>query len=179
MKYILDTNTFWDVLKNWNSVNVSDILSKLKDKEVITFALSEISAMEIHSVLGKCIRGIPKGEHKCERTIKTEQGISVCTNTWITSNYQKRLNERETKDLIRLINDILKQRDKSFNVSIIPLTDEIIEKGGNLLQKYAYRYDFHSLDALIGATAIKTSKTLLTYDKKLKNVLIEEGLSVE
>jgi len=176
---MLDTNTFWDVLKNWNGVNISDILSKLKDKEVFTFALSEISTMEIHSVLGKCIRGIPKGEHKCERTIKTELGISVCTNTWKTTNYQKRLNERETKDLIRLINDILKQRHASFNVKIIPLNEEIIERGSSLLQKYAYRFDFHSLDALIGATAIKTSKTLLTYDKKLKNVLIEEGISVE
>jgi len=178
MKYILDTNTFWDVLKKWNSSNTSVLLPKLEENGVLEFGLSEISAMEIHSVLGNCIRRKPQRQ-KCDRQIETENGIIQCPHTWTTKRFNLFINKSEAQSLIRLINDILKQRHTSFNVKIIPLNEEIIEHGSNLLQKYAYRFDFHSLDALIGATAIKSSATLITFDKALKNVLTEEGVIVE
>ncbi len=71
--------------------------------------------------------------------------------------------------MIRLIKDIIYQRNNKFNVSVIPLNSGIISISQNLLQEYAYKYDFHSLDATIAASAVEKNKTddivVITYDK--------------
>jgi predicted nucleic acid-binding protein len=178
MKYILDTNAFWDILRKWNSSESSLFLTKLRENELITFGLSEISTMEIYSVIGNCARQMPQNQ-KCTRKVTTDEGIKDCPFTWTTKTLQKRLNDREVQAIIRMIDDILKKRHSTFDVKVIPLNSEIIEFGSNLLHKYAYKFDFHSLDAIISATAIKSSSTLITFDKALKNVLKEEGINVE
>ena len=67
---------------------------------------------------------------------------------------------------------------------IIFLGSSIIQTSQNLIQEYAYKFNFHSLDATIAATAIKKKKqtnniVVITYDKKLKNVLKQEQIEIE
>ena len=138
--------------------------------------------MEIHSVLGKYIRGKQSAEQKCNRQIKINTQQEECTNTWFTPK-QNKLPKREARRFKQLINDIINKRNEKFNVSIIPLTENTIKIGQNLLQKYAYTQDFRSLDATIAASAKeKTNKnqdiTVFTYDKKLKYVLEQEEIKV-
>lgn len=182
MIYILDTNAFWSVISDWNSNVSSPLISKLSQNEKISFYLPEISIMEIHSVLGKYIRGKKSEEIKCNRVIKTSTTQSNCLNIWVTPAKNK-LSKREANNLIRLIKDILFQRNNKFDVSIIPLNSNIISISQNLLQEYAYKFDFHSLDATIAATAVEKNKTddiaVITYDKKLKNILKQEHIKIE
>jgi len=181
MKYLLDTNAFWNILENWN-LTASNLLTELCNDGKISFYLSEISAMEIHSVLGKYIRGKAMQEIKCERIVRNPDSTQLCNNTWISAE-QKPLNRRKALDYIRLIDDILNNRNQNFNIEIIPLDSKTLQTGSMLLRKYAYRQDFQSLDAAIAATALETSKhtelTVITYDKKLKNVLKSEDINLK
>lgn len=106
MKYLLDTNVFWHVLENWNSGTGSELLTELQNNGKIVFYLSEISSMEIHSVLGKYIRGRKKQEMKCERVVKNSTMLIECDHIWITPE-QKPISRREAQAYIKLIDDIL------------------------------------------------------------------------
>lgn len=178
MKYILDTNVFWDVLRKWNNSKDAEIPTKLKNDGIISFALSEISAMEIYSVLGNCFRQKPQRQ-RCDRKVENEQGLVECPHVWRRVSIQKRMNNEELKELRRLIDDILKKRNKNFNMTIIPLNDEIMRRSIILLKNHSLEHDLHSLDAIIGATSVKSGCTLVTFDKTLIKVLKKEGVSVE
>ena len=183
MTYILDTNAFWKIINDWNSNISTSLISKLIQNNKITFSLPEISIMEIHSVLGKYIRGKKSEEIKCNRLIKNSITKTECQNIWITPKKRK-LSKREAGSLIRLIKDILFQRNNKFDVSIIPLDSNIILTSQNLLQEYAYKFDFHSLDATVAASVVEKVKNtddvvVITYDKKLKNILKQEQIEIE
>ncbi len=179
MKYLLDTNVFWHVLENWNSGKGSELLTELQNNGKIVFYLSEISSMEIHSVLGKYIRGRKKQEMKCERIVKNSSGQIECNHIWITPE-QKPLGRREAQAYIKLIDDILTNNNDAFSIEIIELDSNTLMTSRKLLEKYSYKQDLRSLDATIAATAIEKNKvedcTLITFDKKLKNVLVSEGI---
>jgi predicted nucleic acid-binding protein len=172
MKYILDTNAFWEVLRNGVPTTLTDI--EIDGK--ITFGLSQISAMEIYSVLGKYTRGIQAQTQKCTRNIETPDGTMICPQSWAAVGV-KGLNKREFAALKLLIQDVVQDRDPKYKISIVGLNTEAIELAGGLLQKYAFRFDFRSLDALIAATSVKSDLVLITRDTKLLNVLKEEGIS--
>ncbi len=178
MKYLLDTNVFWDVIADWNSGTTSDLITDLRMDGKIDFCLSEISAMEIHSVLGKMLRGKPKEDVRCTRMIKDSGSYVRCHHIWI-SNELRPLGRREAQAYKFLIEDILNNRNVNFNIEIIPLDSDTLNVGSFLLRKYAYKYDFHSLDATIAASAKMTDVTLRTKDSKLKNVLKLEGIKYQ
>jgi len=179
MKYLLDTNAFWKVLESWNSKNGSDLDTYIKKSLKYSFYLSEISAMEIHSVLGKYIRGKLRQEIKCTRLIKNVVTDSVCNNIWISPR-QRALNRREAKVYIQLINDILNNRHDDFEIEILNIDSNIVSTGRQLLEKHAHKQDLHSLDATIAAAAVEKSKTIdltvITFDRKLRNILSIEGI---
>ena len=179
MKFLLDTNVFWKVLENWNNSTVSDLDNYIKKNGQFNFCLSEISNMEIHSVLGKNIRGKVEQQVKCERKILKGGNWEQCGYTWI-SPQQNGFNKRTSKAYIRLIDDILNNRNTDFEIEILPIGTSTISLGGFLLQKYAYKQDLRSLDATIAASAIEKGNledlTVITFDKKLKNILALEGL---
>ncbi len=167
-QYLLDTNAFWEALLAWNKGVISPHLPMdLLDNQVYNFSISEITAMEIYSVLGKYLRGKQKQTNLCGRTIIDG---TVCSNKWEQAA-QKKLSRHEGQAILHLIRAILLQRQTSFNVSIISVDNTIIASAATLLELYADKYDFHSLDSIVAATAKVGNFTSVTFDTKLKNVL--------
>ncbi|MEI6409804.1 MAG: hypothetical protein WCR52_10505 [Bacteroidota bacterium] len=176
MKFLADTNVFWDILQEWSGKTPNgNLLTLLRENGVISFCLPEICALEIYSVLGKNARGKNNEENRCTRSIKTITGEVSCLHTWVSTGTRK-LPNREVLALQRTIKEILNNQVPDFSITIIPLDRDIIEKGTNLLHLYSAKYDFHSLDAIVAASAADTM-TIITYDRKLKNVLKEASIS--
>jgi predicted nucleic acid-binding protein len=79
--YLLDTNTFWEVLIAWNKGENSELLpTDLQKNGKYEFIIPAISIAEIYSVLGKKARAQKPQTLTCERKLADN---SICTNTWI------------------------------------------------------------------------------------------------
>lgn len=180
--YMIDTNSYYLFFQK----NKFDEQARLKEKlcfdEKITFFISEITSLEIHSVLGKYCRGIPSQTQICRKIIVSADSLEAsCINPW-TIRGRNKLRPRVFRNMQKLVSDI-ESKNGSIQADILPLEQESIEKGTQLLIKYAHRYSFSSHDALIAGSFIyvremcKTSDwTLVTSDKGLKAMLKEEKI---
>lgn len=167
-QYLLDTNTFWEALISWNNgVLSANLPNDLIQNQVYTFSISEITAMEIYSVLGKHLRGKQKQVILCNRTVIDG---TICSNQWEKSA-EKKLSPHEGQAILHIIRAILLQKQVGFLVNIIPIDRTIISSAATLLELYANKYDFRSLDSIVAATSQAGGFATVTYDTKLKNVL--------
>jgi hypothetical protein len=178
--YILDTNAYGLFFQHPKNAAYFRLINKLKVGAEISFYISEITSMEIHSVLGKWRRGRPFQRQPCGREIILESRTEICSNTWTTIEIKK-LKFKVYRALRKMISDIERQRG-DIQATILSLDDVSTKKAQQLLQKNADRYAFVSHDALIAATlsiardVSGLDLTLVTSDKGLKAVLKEESL---
>ncbi len=178
MKYMLDTNTFWRVIELYFQGNTSEILS-LQNNEKYEFFIPQIVGMEIYSVLGKKMRGKLKDTNVCSRLIDDSE---ICNKSWHSKAIPK-LSRADSLFFRATIKSILDNQHNDFNISIIPIDNEILATGMELLERYAPKQDLHSLDATIAACAIEKMKvlgnlTVFTADKALSNILKIENVPV-
>lgn len=167
-QYLLDTNAFWEVIISWkNGILSANLPNDLIQNQAYTFSISEITAMEIYSVLGKYLRGKQKQVILCNRTILDG---TTCSNQWVQAA-EKKTSRHEGQAILHIIRAILLQKQVGFLVNIISIDRPIIGSAATLLELYADKFDFHSLDSIVAATAKVKGFTTVTYDKKLKNVL--------
>lgn len=176
--YLLDTNAYALFLQYPKPLTCSKLEQKLGNG-IISFYISEITSMEIHSVLGKYRRGSPRQQQKCDRqTINTDSSECI----WISPG-RKPLKAKLFRDLQKLIYDIESKRGQ-IQASIISLDDDTIIKAKDLLMTYSDHYSINSHDALIGAVTISSKEkigldlTMVTSDKALKALLIDEHIPV-
>jgi predicted nucleic acid-binding protein len=174
----LDTNAYAILLEKqealyhrlWNEISKDGILS---------FFISEITSMEIHSVIGKKTRAqINKVD--CKRNVTTQEGVNIyCNNYWFTN--PKILKKREVNSIRKYLQAI-ESKQGTVQATIKSINNNCIAEGRNLLQMYSGRYSLRSLDSLIAGTALHYQKseglnfTIVTSDKALKNVLKMEGI---
>ncbi len=186
--FLLDTNAyfrFFQVPSTRTSAETA-AYDRLKDKvqiaSISSFYISEITSMEVHSVLGGYRRGgNPEERKRCERMIVTTGGNVRCSNTWIAPQ-KNRMTLPVFRNIQRLIGDVETGRG-TLQATILNLTPEAVQQARQLLMKYADIYKIGSHDALIAGTLIAAretgiSLTLVTTDRGLKNVLNAETLSV-
>lgn len=176
--YLLDTNAYALFLQHPKPLACSRLEEKL-DNGDISFYISEITSMEIHSVLGKYRRGSPRQLQLCDRqTVGTDS--SKCT--WISPG-RKPLKAKLFRDLQKLIYDIESMRGQ-IQAFVILLDQETITKAKHLLRTYSDHYNIGSHDALIGGVAIRQKAknrlqlTIVTSDKGLKALLTDEHIPV-
>lgn len=180
---LLDTNAYALLFKRPKGQQYHRLVNRLKTADGIDFHISEITSLEIFSVIGKYRRGLQPQTQKCVRQIilpdKTE---TTCGNVWSIAG-RRRLSARMYRDLIRLLSDI-ESRDGDIRATKIGLTENAIAKGTDLLFRYSDRYNFGSHDALIAGSLIDHIDTtgkkmiLATSDKSFKAVLGEESIPV-
>lgn len=154
--YVLDTNAFFNYIKYASSEektddDISENIRKLKENDCF---ISEISTIEIVSVLGKYSRG--------------------------GNGAGKRMNKKILKKWQKLINEILNHQSTLLSVSILPFSLETIKEAKIIIQ-HSLIYNFGSLDSLIAATANicfsnsdATNKFLVTSDKGLKAACLDK-----
>jgi len=179
--FMLDTNAYSIFFKQEDPRLYSNLVRKIGSGEIISFYISEITSMEIHSVLGKYRRGVSRQLQQCERKIIMGNNIEKCSNIWLSCE-KKRIKDKFFRAMQRLVSDIEAQKG-NIQATILKLDNNSIEKARNLLISYADRYNFGSHDALIAGSFITAKEsgmnlTLITSDRGLKAVLKEESMSL-
>lgn len=177
-KYLLDTNAYFNCLRyivlssdsNGDNIYAEQIEQIKKGKCYI----SELSQIEIISVVGKYARGISKGKTKCN-CIVSEDG-TMCSNYRYTAA-RKPMKKRLVATWIKLIEETIDGSSPILTVSVLPLSDSIL-KASQKIVKYALIHKFGSADAIIAATLYEERKKdslnemkMITSDKALKACL--------
>ena len=69
-KYFLDTNAYSLFFQKPKTNQYDNLLKEIHEKRQILFSISEITSLEIHSVLGKYRRGVQAQRQSCEHILK-------------------------------------------------------------------------------------------------------------
>jgi len=177
--YLLDTNAYFLFLQSPKTQTCIDLENTLRNTGVISFFISEITSMEIHSVLGKYRRGSPRQLQRCDRVLEKKTSEDCI---WISPG-RRPLTARLFRHLQKVISDMECQRG-DIQASIIKIDEDSITEARDLLRKYADHYNFSSHDALIGGVALKAKEerglqlTVVTSDKGLKSALRDESMLI-
>ncbi len=178
--YLLDTNAYYLFFQKDKREELNRLSEKLRFGENICFSISEISSLEIHSVLGKYRRGIQCQVQQCKRTIISDGASSPCLNTWTTKERAK-LNLKTFRGIQKMVSDI-ESKNGIIQADVLCLEQKSITIGTKLLIDYADRYNFGSHDALIAGSVINSRRNkkldmiLVTSDKALKAVMESENI---
>lgn len=181
--FLLDTNAYFMLFSKVKSEAYRRLEEKLYDATGLSFFISEITSLEIHSVLGKYRRGAPKQRQKCDRNVLLPNAtISICSNTWLFEG-RKKLTTKVFRDLRKMILDVESGKGDT-RATILMNGAESLDKARQLLIKHADQYRFGSHDAIIAGTLIMARENdgidliMVTSDKGFKSVLLEESLPV-
>lgn len=172
--YLLDTNVFFDILEAISNGTPDAKFDAIMGGKCY---ISELTRIEIISVLGKHARGCAKQWQPCTRIIN-EAG-DVCGAQFLVPE-KKRWKKRTVGEWRKLIKDITEGNSTVFSVEVLPVTDAVCKIAGQFVGN-ALQYNFGSLDAMITATAMehrrRTNEDLMivTYDKKLLAAIRAEG----
>ncbi len=188
MSFLLDTNAYFRLFQNRKSPDYDHLaydrlIKRIKGEEdVVSFYISEITSLEIHSVLGKYGRGMSSQHLPCTRKIIVAQEERSCSNIWV-SHGRRKMRRKVFRDIQKLIFDTEAMRG-IFQATILELDTIALHEARNLLSGYSHRYNFGSHDALIAGSLIavkqvkKIDLTLVTSDKGFKAMLREKGIPV-
>lgn len=176
-KYLIDTNVFWEILCNAAGVSATGRqfdIDRIKSGECF---ISELTKIEIMSVMGKYARGDQEGWQLCNRIVK-EDGTK-CTKRYFKAGHKKWENKR-TAAMRKLVRDILNGDSSLFQVGVLHVSKEVIAEAEKFIQ-YAFKYKFASLDAMIAGTAAAYDRDhfiVVTHDKSFRRALAEEGIHI-
>lgn len=184
--FLLDTNAYARIFQNHNTrtseeKDAYDRLMQILHQDLIkAFYISEITSMEIHSVLGKYRRGILSQRQQCTREIAINGGNTRCNHIWISHGTRK-MSQKLYQDMKKMTSDIEAQRG-DIQATILALDSICIEEARTILTRYADKYNFGSHDALIAGSLLAKKQeglnlTLVTSDKGFKNVLANESIN--
>jgi predicted nucleic acid-binding protein len=172
LPYLVDTNAYHLFFSNSSPearTRLEELL--LTSNGNVEFYISEITSLEIYSVLGKRRRGVQNQEQLCTRTSSN----GLCTQSWITTG-KRGIKDKVFRKLIKIVSDI-QQDSGEIRAAILPLDSAVILEGKNFLINYADRFNFGSQDALIAGTVVAyknlhgTDLTVITSDRGLKAAL--------
>lgn len=173
-EYLLDTNAFFNLLKEIREVEKGDStfsaqIALLTSGDIY---ISNITKIEIISVLGKYARGRSGGFHQCTRSV-SEKG-DTCPNKWYSSPEAK-WNRRKVNMWLQLIKETIEGTSSLVSVRILPFDEGTIHCAEQIITN-ALIHNFASMDAMIAATARQVidngcNITVVTSDKGLKACL--------
>ena len=177
-RFLLDTNAYFNFLKNTVFLD-TDAKNNSYEAEIRRIKegkcyISEISRLEIISVIGKYARGTSGGKKKCNCVI-SESG-ERCSNYCYTIS-RKPMKRRLANTWIRLLNETLNGRSPVITVSVLPFSPATLNTAQTIVQ-FALIHNFGSLDAVIAATLLDIrmqeefgNMCMITSDKGLKACL--------
>lgn len=174
--YLLDTNAYFNFLRYATKAlgdddTFNETIEKIRDAECY---ISQVSLLEIISVLGKYSRGNSGGKEKCNCIID-EHG-TICPNFKYTTKKNKWSKKRK-KAWIKYFEEIKQGTSDILSIHVLPL-DAITWAEAEKIIMLSLDFKFASMDALIAATAKVAQKNenmqqlkIITSDKSLKTAL--------
>lgn len=178
--YLLDTNAYFLFFQNPKPQSLSNLEAKIRNPDGLSFFISEVTSLEVHSVLGKYRRGVTPQKNLCERYFDKDGTITRCANQWIVPG-RKRIKPKVFHGIRKMIVDIESGRG-DIKAQILDLNSKILQEARSFLYRYADLYNCGSHDAIIAATAVISKSdlgnelTLVTSDKGLKAALQDAGI---
>ncbi len=184
--FLLDTNAYYRFFQNPKARTAieEDAYNRLSEKIIAetikSFYISEITSMEIHSVLGNYRRGIPSQKEKCTRKIVIAERTGECEHFWLTKGTRK-MPLKWFQDVQKMTSDIEAKRG-DLQATILSLNEASIQTARTLLMQYAPIHNFGSHDALIAGSLVTKKRegldlTLVTSDKIFKKVLEKANIN--
>ena len=111
--------------------------------------ISEVTRVEIMSVMGKYARGEQAQWQICNR-ITGDDGTRCSLRHYNPG--RKRWKRKQIAAFRKLIDDIVNGRSSVFKVAVLPITHEVVSEAERFID-LAFKYKFASMDAMIAATA--------------------------
>ena len=146
MKYLLDTNAYFAVLRYIANNEKSDkVESILKEKCYI----SKVTQIEIISVIGQYARGQSRQTPVCDR-IHADSN-HPCGRQYLVEK-RKKWSGAKIHDWLKMEHEISTGINSRFQVTVLDITDEVLGEAKIFIQK-ALIYNFKSMDAMILGTA--------------------------
>lgn len=174
---MIDTNVFWEILCETAGIPVRGRrfdMDAIKSGECF---ISEITKVEIMSVMGKYARGEQAQWQLCNRIVR-EDGTR-CKERYFNPG-RKKWKTKQTAAMKKLVKDILEGNSKMFHVNVLPVTEAVIKEAEQFID-YAFKYKFASLDAVIAGTACyydKENFVVVTHDTSLRKALLDENIHI-
>ena len=151
--FLLDTNAYALLLQGNPADADARLRARLSRGSYVEAIISEISSLEIHSVLGRMARGRLGGLHACERQVEIDGKIVRCSHRWLQTEF-KPLRPLELNRLRKAVRDA-ENAHGPLRLKIIGLESADIATGRGLLHSHAASWRFGSHDAVIAATATR------------------------
>lgn len=172
VEYLLDTNTYFNILKDSANSNDDRTKKKIASLKKQSVFISQVTKIEIVSVLGKYARGNTGGHQRC--TCVIDDNGTICTNDRYIPK-RKPWKKRKIKDWLKLIDETQAGVSKYLNVNVVPFDQGTILCANEII-KGSIKFKYASMDALIAATAKQRNSTgksvvVVTSDKALKACL--------
>jgi hypothetical protein len=171
-EHFLDTNAYAVLLCGSPPDADARLRARLFRGAYAEAAISELTSLEIHSVLGQLLRGCTGGLHSCDRNIEPVGGISQCSHRWI-QRARKPLRSLELERLRKAIRDA-ESGHGPLRLSVIPLGSADFANARQYLYRHGGSWRFGSHDAVIAAAAERYAGgnvRLVTSDGGLKSLL--------
>lgn len=176
-KYLIDTNVFFEMIQHLEGVKKQENEFDIEKLLRADCYISEITKIEIYSVIGKYARGEQEQWQACSRQVE-KSGIK-CKNKFYNPG-RKRWSRKRVQTMKILVKDILEGNSKLVKLQVLPVKEEILKEAERFIQ-YAFIYKFASLDATIAGTAnYYTDKnlTVVTHDKSFRKALAADGIHI-
>jgi rRNA-processing protein FCF1 len=177
MKYLLDTNAYFNILKELYYNNGVDKFTEVISSDCY---ISQLSLIEIMSVVGKYARGVTPQKQKCARILV--DGSRACEHEWYEIGRNK-MKPKVVKGWLKVINEIETNTHKFIKLTVLPINNLVLLESRKFIEDYSFRHNFGSHDAIIAGTS-RSQKSIcediciVTSDKGLKAALIEDGIKV-
>jgi len=136
--FLLDTNAYFLLFQTPKPPAYAQLVQKIQDGQIKTFYISEVTSIEIHSVLGKHRRGIHQQRQQCKRNIVTGQTITQCSNVWVTPG-KKKLKRKVFRDIQKVILDVEARRG-DIQATILELDQGCMSNARRLLTNYSAQH---------------------------------------
>ena len=158
------------------------MIARLTNGGIIQCSISEMTSLEIHSVLGKYARAQPVTSITCDRRVESQSGAQNCGHNWFPP-VRVRIKPPVLKRLHKLIQDAEQERG-TLQVRVHSVPPSAFTRASQYLKKHALKIRIGSHDALIAAcfAEAKVSGNLgsirfVTSDRGLKRLLEEEAIA--
>lgn len=168
MKYLLDTNAYFAILKYLaeKKENRIEKIDKIIQEECY---ISKVTEIEIISVIGQYARGQARQIATCDRVHVNTQ--NKCGAAYIIEK-RKKWSAKKIHDWMKLEKEIRTGKNSLFRVEVLELNDRVMEEAERFIQK-ALVHNFKSMDSIILGTAKAYSSNeeeivVVTADKGLK-----------
>ncbi len=173
--YLLDTNALFSILKIIIEKKVQpEIIKKILSSNCY---ISQITKIEIISVIGKYSRGSQKQKYKCNSYIS--ENNDICTN-YCYKQEEKKWKNNLIKMWLKLLDEIFEGKNQFLTVKVLPVNENVLAEATRFIE-HSLLQKFGSMDSVIAATVKvniidKGEIIVITADKALKAALAREDL---